>query len=257
MAIITFLSDFGERDHYVAAVKARIYNLNPNVNIVDITHNIALFNIPHAAFVLRSVFRDFPKGTVHLVSVNSPSREKDRMLAIKLEEHYFVGADTGLFSLLSDKDPTAVIELRPDPNNYSPVFPDRTLLANAAVSLASAGNIYNLGKQVTEFRRMLNRQLKVTKEQIGGHIIHVDHYGNLHTNITKEIFDKIRNDRNYHIIFGMEEVDQIVESYDSVDNGDCMVLFNSNGYLEIAISQGNASELLGLAYDSPVTITFA
>src|SRR6478735_8099236 len=130
MAIITFMSDFGERDHYVAAVKARIYNLNHNVKIVDITHNIDLFNIPHAAFVLGSVFRDFPKGTVHLVSVNSPNREKDRMIAIKLEEHYFVGSDTGIFSLLSDKEPMVVVELRPDYSNYSAVFPDRSLLAN-------------------------------------------------------------------------------------------------------------------------------
>jgi S-adenosyl-L-methionine hydrolase (adenosine-forming) len=255
MAIITFMSDFGHRDHYVAAVKAKILSINANIKIVDITHSIEHFNIPHAAFVLRSVFRDFPKGTVHLVSVNSPAREKDKMLAVKLEEHYFVGVDNGLFSLLSDKAPTVVVELRPDAN-YSPVFPDKSLLAASAVSLASAISIYNLGKQVKEIKRMLNRQLKVTREQISGNVIHVDNYGNLITNITREIFEKIKNDRGYNVMFGVENLDSISESYDSVENGDCLLLFNSSGLLEISISQGNASELLGMSFDSPISITF-
>lgn len=255
MAIITFMSDFGHRDHYVAAVKAKILSINPSINIVDITHTIEHFNIPHAAFVLRSVFRDFPQGTVHLVSVNSPTSAKEKMVAIKVEEHYFVGADNGIFSLLSDKDNIVAVELRPDAS-YSPVFPDRTLLASAAVSLASGIPIYNLGKQIDGIRKMLNRQLRVSKEQIGGHVIHVDNYGNLITNISREIFEKVGNKRNFTLNFGMEALESISDSYDSVDNGDCLGLFNSNGFLEIAISQGNASELLGLGYDSPVTISF-
>ena len=255
MAIITFMSDFGERDHYVAAVKARILTLNSNANIVDITHRIDQFNIPHAAFVLKSVFRDFPKGTVHLVSVNAPSREPDRMIAIKLEEHYFVGADCGLFPLLSEKEPTVMVELRPD-SKFSQTFPDRSLLATAAVSLASAANIYNLGPQVKGIKKMLNRQLKVTREQISGHVVHVDHYGNLITNIQKEVFDQIQNNRSFIIHFGVETLDLLMETYQGVENGDCLALFNSNGVLEIAISQGNASELLGMGFDSPVTISF-
>lgn len=255
MAIITFMSDFGHRDHYVAAVKAKILSINPNINILDISHNIEHFNIPHAAFVLRSVFRDFPKGTVHLVSVSFPTREKDKMIAMKLEEHYFVGADNGLFSLLSDKDPTVVVELRPD-TNYSQIFPDKTLLATSAVSLASAGSIYNLGKQMKEIKVMRNRQLKVTKEQIVGHVIHSDNYGNLITNIGRDIFEKMRNNRSFNVQFGVENLDVISESYDAVENGDCLLLFNSSNLLEISISQGNASELLGIGYDSPVSISF-
>ncbi|MBX9851039.1 MAG: SAM-dependent chlorinase/fluorinase [Cytophagaceae bacterium] len=254
MAIITFMSDFGHRDHYVAAVKAKILSINPNINIVDISHSIEQFNIPHAAFVLRSVFRDFPKGTVHLVSVNAPGGEKDKMIAIKLEEHFFVGVDNGLFSLLSEKDPV-VIELRPDAN-FSPVFPERTVLASAAVSLASGISIYNLGKQQGGVRKMLNRQLKVTSGQLSGHIVHVDNYGNLITNISKEMFEGIRDGRNFIIHFGMEKMDSIAESYDGVDNGDCLILFNSIGMMEIAISQGNAAQLLGLGFDSAVTISF-
>jgi S-adenosylmethionine hydrolase len=223
---------------------------------VDITHSIAQFNIPHAAFVLKSVFRDFPKSTVHLVSVNAPSRQPDRLIAIKLEEHYFVGVDSGLFPLISEKEPSVVVELRPDAS-FSPVFPDRTVLAVAAVALASGGNIYNLGKQVKGINKMLNRQLRVTEEQISGHVVHVDHYGNVITNISREIFEKVRNERKFVIHVGRESLDQVSSLYQEVDNGDCVALFNSSGYLEIAINQGNASELLGLGFDSPVTIEFS
>ena len=203
MAIITFLSDFGQRDSYVAAVKAKIYSINPNINIVDISHDISHFNIAHAAFVLRSVFRDFPKGTVHLISVNAPNKEKEKLVAVKLEEHYFVGIDNGLFSLLSEKSPSVIVELTKDAA-YHNAFPEKTILSSTAVSLASGISIYNVGKQVTNIKEMLNRQLRVTKSQIFGHVIHIDHYGNAITNI----------------------------------------------------SQGNASELFGLDYDSPVNIEF-
>jgi S-adenosyl-L-methionine hydrolase (adenosine-forming) len=255
MAIITFMSDFGHRDSYVAAVKAKIYGINPNINIVDLSHEIEHFNLAHAAFVLRSVFRDFPKGTVHLVSVHAPQHSKDRMIAMKVEEHYFVGIDNGLFSLVTDKQPTAIIELIKDAA-FQPTFPEKTILSSTAVSLASGISIYNVGRQITEFKQMLNRLPRINKEGIFGSVIHIDTYGNLITNISKEAFDKVRKDRNFIVSFARETTDVISESYESKENADCVVVFNSLGLLEIAISQGSATALLGLGYDSPVQVNF-
>jgi S-adenosylmethionine hydrolase len=255
MAIITFMSDFGHREHYVAAVKAKIYSINPNINVVDISHHIEHFNISHGAFVLRSVYKDFPKGTVHLVSVNAPNKDQDKLMAFKFEDHYFVGVDNGLFSLLSDKPiMTVAVELNRDA--ISGVFPEKTVLAAAAVALASGASIYNLGIEVQSMKQMLNRQLRITKTQIVGHVIHVDHYGNLITNISREVIETVRNERPYTISFGREMTDVIAASYNVSDHGDVIALYNSNGYLEISISLGNAAELLGLGYDSPVSISF-
>jgi S-adenosylmethionine hydrolase len=256
MAIITFLSDFGQRDSYVAAVKAKIFSINPNINIVDISHDISHFNIAHAAFVLRSVFRDFPKGTVHLVSVNAPSREQEKLVAVQLEEHFFVGIDNGLFSLLSEKGPSIVVELTKDAA-YNNAFPEKTILSSTAVSLASGISIYNVGKEVKSIKEMLNRQYRTTKNQIMGHVIHIDHYGNAITNISRELFERERKERSFTIAFARETIDVISDSYESMDNGDCIVMFNSMGLLEIAISQGNASELFALDQDSPVKIEFS
>jgi len=255
MAIITFMSDFGHRDAYVAAVKAKFLSLNPAIQVIDISHEIEPHNIAHAAFVLRSVFRDFPVGTVHLAAINSHASLEENFLAVKLEGHYFVGADNGLFSLLGDKTPELIIELTKD-TQHSPSFPEKTLLATAAIALAMGNAITELGKPVTQIRQMLNRQVRVTKNAIVGNVIHIDHYGNLISSISKENFEKVRNQRPYTISFAKEHFDSLAETYKSGEHGDCIVFFNSNQLLEIAICQGNAAELLGLMLDSPVTIQF-
>src|SRR4051812_47765130 len=97
MAIVTLLTDSGEIDHYVAAIKARIISVNPGIRIEDISHKIEAGDIGHAAFVLRSVFRDFPKGTIHLVGVDATGNRGDNAIALQLEDHFFVGSDNGLF----------------------------------------------------------------------------------------------------------------------------------------------------------------
>lgn len=256
MAIITFMSDFGWRDPYVASIKAKILSVNHTMQIVDITHEIEHFNIPHAAYVMRNIFRDFPKGSVHLVCVNTPMSGREKLVALKLEEHYFVGIDNGFFSLLSDKQPTVMIELRKD-DKYSPLFPERSTLATSAVALASGSSIYNMGVELKGLGSMMLPQVKVTKNQIWGRVVHVDHYGNLITNITQEMFDKVHDGRPYSVLFSREQVEQISKSYSSVESGECVAVFNSSGNLEIAICHGNASELLGLQYDSQVQIKFA
>jgi S-adenosylmethionine hydrolase len=256
MAIITFTSDFGMRDHYVAAVKARIFNYNSNIQVIDITHNVEHFDVAHGAFVLSSVFRDFPKGTVHLVSVNSLSNSADKFIAVRLEEHLFVGTDNGLFSLLSDKTPI-VVELNYDKSNVT-TFPEKNVFAFAAVSLASGKNIYDLGPTLPpdSLKKMINRRLKVTKNLIEGNVIHIDAYGNAITNITKKNFDEMRMDREFFVQFGREEFQTIQSLYNQADSGDCSIVFNDTGLMEISINSGNASNLLGLQFDSIIRIGF-
>ncbi|HEY0771373.1 MAG TPA: SAM-dependent chlorinase/fluorinase, partial [Sphingobacteriaceae bacterium] len=111
MPIVTLLTDSGESDHYVAAIKAKIISTNPGIGIVDITHAIASCDVGHAAFVLKSVFREFPKGTVHLVGVNAVGSKGDLPIAIQLEDHFFIGSDNGLFSLISEKNYQYAVQL--------------------------------------------------------------------------------------------------------------------------------------------------
>ncbi len=255
MAIVTLLSDSGESDHYVAAIKARILSTNPGLTLVDISHHIEPCNIAHGAYVLKSVFRDFPKGSVHLVAVHSTGEPDSPFVAVQLEDHYFVGIDNGLLGLISDKAYQNLIELN-SINSISSTFPERDILAPAAAKLASGVSITSLGKPLDDYRKLVNRHVKATKRQILGHVIRVDRYGNLITNIQKSDFDILSKDKVYTVQFGGEKFRRIHTAYHEAEQGDCFLLFNSAGLLEIGIYKGNASELLGLGYDSPVNVLF-
>ncbi len=255
MAIVTLLTDSGESDHYVAAIKAKVLSTNPGLAIIDISNKINACDIAHGAFVLKSVFRDFPKGTVHIVAVDAAGNRGDAFIAIGIEDHFFVSVDNGLLGLVSDKAFQNLVEL----NTISPVttsFPEKDILAPAAARLASGVSITTLGKPLTAFKKMTDRHVKATRKQILGHVIRVDSYGNLITNIEKDTFEILSKGKVFTITFGGEKMRRIHTYYNQAEQGDCFLLFNGLGLLEIGIYKGNASELLGLSYDSPVNIIF-
>jgi S-adenosyl-L-methionine hydrolase (adenosine-forming) len=255
MAIVTLLTDSGESDHYVGAIKARIISTNPGLPIVDISHSIKPCDIAHAAFVLRSVYREFPKGTVHLIGVDSTASKGDAFVALQLDDHFFVGADNGFFGLIGEKMPQLIAQL----NVINPIettFPERDIFAPAAAKIASGVSLKDLGKPMASIKRMIDRQVKATKRQITGQVIRVDSVGNLITNIPKDAFDILSKGKTYTVQFGSEKFKKIHTAYNQAEEGECFLLFNSLGLLEIGIYKGNASELLGLGYDNVVNIVF-
>jgi S-adenosylmethionine hydrolase len=255
MAIVTLLTDSGETDHYVAAIKAKILGINPGLTLVDISHKIQPCDIAHGAFVLNSVFRDFPKGTVHLVGVDSTGNTESAAIGLQLEDHFFVGSDNGLFGLISNKQHQLLIDI----NSINPVstsFPEKDIFAAAAAKLASGVAITTLGKPIANFKKMIGRSVKATRKLIAGHVIRVDTYGNLITNISKTDFDILSKGKTFTIQFSGEKFRRIHTNYFQADQGDCFLLFNSIGFLEIGINKGRANDLLGMDYDSSVTILF-
>jgi S-adenosylmethionine hydrolase len=255
MAIVTLLTDSGESDHYVAAIKGKILSINSGIKLVDISHRIQPCDIAHAAFILRSAFREFPKGTIHLVGVHATGQRDDALIALQLEDHFFIGSDNGLFGLISEKSHQNIVEL----NTINPVhttFPEKDIFAPAAVKLASGIALTDLGKPLPSFKKMIDRQVKATKKQITGTVIKVDNFGNLITNIPKEAFEVLSNGKAYSIQFRREKFNRVHTQYNQVEEGECFLLFNSLKLLEIGIYKGNASELLGLSYDSTVNIIF-
>lgn len=254
MAIITLLTDSGDQDHYVAAIRAKILSINPGLRIEDISHRIQPGNLSQAAFVLRSVYKDFPEGTIHLVGVDAISVSV--YLAIFTEGHYLVGPDNGILSLFGERALTNIVELN-NPLTGSSTFPEKDILAPAAAKLASGVPLSDLGKPFSAIRRLTQRQLKTSRQQILGFVLHVDVHGNLITNITREAFEQTGMGRKFLVRFGKEKSDRIQNFYHQSEPGDCFVLFNSLGLMEVGINRGNASRLLGLSADSPVNVLFA
>jgi hypothetical protein len=257
MALITFTSDFGLKDHYVAAVKARILSEHPNANIVDITHDIQPFNLVNGSYVIRSVFEEFPPGSVHVVALNSHKMRKMVFIAAKLKGHYFVLPNNGLLSLISSNSPELVVEL-PMTGTSTLSFPEKNVLSKAAAQLAKGADITNLGKPINETEKALLLQPRASKSGIFGNVIYIDRFGNLITNIEKKVFEDIvkLSGPEYMINFSKEHVTTVKNHYGEVAEGDMLVFFNERGLLEIAVREGNASQLFGMRYDSPVRVTF-
>lgn len=255
MPTVTFLSDFGYRDHYVAAVKARILKDCPTATIVDISHGVGNGNIGEAGYLLKSVYNDFPKGTIHLVSVGAASHPNRRLIAAVVDGHYFVGGDNGFISLLSALPPEQVY-LLPEVSTDLATFPSKYIMAPAVAELANGTSLSDLGDPTDNFEQKLFSPLRKTANEIHGQVIHVDGYGNLITNIDWKGFSDIGKGRAYTIRCGYERFSSTSQFYSSKDYGDCVLIFNSAGLLEVAINHGNASELLGMNYNSTVMIQF-
>lgn len=258
MSLITFLSDFGWRDHYVAAVKAKILSEDATLQVVDISHNITKHDIIHASYVLKSVYQDFPVGSVHLVAVNSQSEPDEAIIAIEIKNHFFLGSNNGLLSLLREKNPDKIVAIR-SKNEKKGNFPAKDFLATAAVKILKSGSLDGIGEpmEVNDFKRFIVPTVKATREIIQGHVVHVDDYGNLITDIQKYDYDILSKGKSVQIKFRNYSLTGVQEHYYESQGGEAFAIFNDQGVLEIGIKQGNASELLGMEYNSMVNVTFS
>ena len=254
MSIITIISDFGYTDHYVAAIKASIYKLNSNLNVVDISHNIKKYNISHAAHSIRNVYKDFPERSIHIICVKA-SEKKERIVVVKINEHYFISYDTGIFSLIDLKENYTAVSV-----DYSILssFPEKSIMGPIAVKLAANNDMSSIGKPVMNLNKRFFLTVNVSNNNLKGNILRIDHYGNLITNIHLNDFDKliVKNSENFEIIIGIERLIEINKTYSDVNAGELFALFNSNQFLEIGMNLGNASKLLGMKEDDPISINF-
>lgn len=249
MTLITFTSDFGQSDHYVAFSKAGVLKEHPEAQIIDISHEVKPFDIAHMAHVIQSVFREFPEGTVHLIG-NGNHQKTESYIIVSIEGHIFVGPNNGVISLISDQAPTAVFELD------IPSTPAFRLLPEVAAKLAKGSSPDSLGSPTDNFANFMARKARATRKEIAGHVIHVDHYGNLITNIEKVDFDILSKNKSYKVIFGRDIVNRVNGYISEVDPGEVFFIFNINGRLMLGINQGHGAQLLGLEYDSPIIIQF-
>ncbi len=257
MPIITLTSDWGLKDHYLASVKGKIIAGNQNVNIVDISHQITPFNIEHAAFVIKNSYRDFPENSIHLIGVNTEESDKYSHVVIFHNNHYFIGTDNGIFSMIFDDQPEKIFELSIPQDTDFFTFSTRDRFVKAALHLAKGDPIEELGTPLKNIQTKMLFKPAVEKSLIKGMVIHIDAYENLITNITKELFDKVGQGKKFSIQLRGVKIRMIDESYLDVPIGESVAVFGSNGHLEIAINQGNASSLLGISVNDAIRIEFA
>ncbi len=275
MAIITLTSDFGEKDHFVGAIKGAIYCELPEVKIVDISHFISPFNIPEAAYIIQNAYRSFPKGSVHIIGVDSEIHPENKHIAIKLDEHYFICANNGIMSMLcSEIAPEKIVEINIH-NKIQSSFPVLDVFVKVACHLARGGTLDVVGKAIDTIKPIKNLVpfINEDKTQIIGSIIYIDNYGNVVTNIKQAFFENIQKGRDFEISARNHKFKTVFSKYSDVvnfdipedkrhDEGRGLVVFNSGGFLEIAVYRsnpttvGSASSLMGLNLMDTVSVNF-
>lgn len=257
MAIITLTSDWGNSDFYVPAVKGTIYSMLPDVNIVDITHNIEPFDVRSAAFIVKNCYRSFPKGTIHILAIDTEESTDNPHVALKVNDHYFVGTDNSIFSLIIGQDPyeAVIIDIMQDTDFFT--FSTRDRFVKVAAMLYNGTQLSDIGKSY-QIKERIEIRPSYDANSIHGLVNYVDAYENLVTNITRTLFEQIRESRNFTIkvCSGIYKINKIHKSYQDVHEADILALFGTHGFLEIALNHGKASSLLGMGRDSAVDIYF-
>lgn len=259
--LITLTTDFGTRDAYVAAMKGVILSILPEARLVDVTHAIAPQDVMEAAFVLRQAVPFFPKDTVHLVVVDPGVGTERRAVALRHAGHRYVGPDNGVFSLvLGEAAPEAVAVLdRPAywrTQTPSATFHGRDLFAPVAAHLAAGRRLGEVGSPAERLAPM-HWALPIADAQgLRGWIVHVDHFGNGITNIPRALFEGQRGGRALRCFAGNVILETVHPTYGAAEPGEPLLLFGSSGFLEVAVRDGNAADLLDIRKGMPVNVVF-
>ena len=260
MSIITLTTDLGIRDHYISIIKGEIYKQSPDINIVDISNEITKFDIQEAAFIFKNSYRHFPNGTVHIIGVNEELTNEHQHIAMSVNNQFIIGPDNGIFSLVFDDIlPDKIVQLDIPLESDVLTFAIKDVFIKAACHLVRGGTLEMLGNKISEFQtKSSSLKAVVSRNMIRGIILHIDSYGNATTNIDKDTFNRIGIGRDFEIYYGKEteKITKIRNKYKDVSEGDRLALFSTKNWMEIAINQGKANELLGLANYDIIRIEF-
>jgi S-adenosyl-L-methionine hydrolase (adenosine-forming) len=254
MPVVTLTTEWKPDDIYNGIIKGKLSSMCPGVVIVDNAGNIAPFNISLASFIVRNTFYNYPEGSVHIICVHSEAGHGQGHLIVSARGHYFIGTDNGIFNLILNSDPDEMVKIG-DPDNSD----ELDVFASAAAALFSGKKPSELGNPVSAISEKIPLRATIDKDVIIGSIIFIDSYGNAVSNITREVFFRVFETRNFRIQIQSNKnyTERISERYSDVPVGDMLAKFNRLDLLEISVNGADVSELLSLDIGSVVRIDLA
>jgi S-adenosylmethionine hydrolase len=251
MPVVTLTTEWKPDDIYNGIIKGKLSCMCPGVTVIDNACSIPAFNISHASFIIRNTYNNYPAGSVHIICVHSEAVKDQDYLIVRARDHFFIGTDNGIFNLILNSDPDEVVKI--DHNDSSD---ELEIFAKAASDLISGKKPAELGKRVKAVSERLPLRATIDKDVIIGSIIFIDSYGNAISNITREVFYRVFENKECRILIQSNKnyTDQISLRYSDVPVGDMLARFNQLDLLEIAINGADVSELLSLSVGSAVRI---
>ena len=253
--IITLTTDLGLTDAYVAAMKGVILGINPEAKLVDICHTIKPQNIPQAAFVLSQAYPFFPEGTIHVVVVDPGVGTRRRAIILKTKLATFIAPDNGVLSHVIQQslawEAVAITKPRFWRPKVSPTFHGRDIFAPVAAWLSLGFPLTDFGEVITSVTVLpLPQPYQAADGSIVGHIIHIDSFGNLITDLKGDDLPQAK--QGVTIEVGNHLISGLSRTY--AEGSGLLALIGSDGYLEIALKDGNASALLDAEVGDEVKI---
>nr|WP_315161430.1 SAM-dependent chlorinase/fluorinase [uncultured Flavobacterium sp.] len=274
MSIITLTTDYGLKDHFVGALKGKILSEYSDAAIIDISHDIDPFNTVEASYVIGASYASFPKGTVHLIGVDMEWNKENQHIVMQWNDHYFIAADNGILSMLTQKIvPQKIVTINIHDRLHNEAT-DMDVFVKVACHIAKGGLLNVIGKEISTIKQVTELQavLAADSNSLKGHVIYIDHFGNVVTNISKKQFLDVSRGRPYEIVMKTKNIKTILPNYSAIASsdkypikyyeGEKLAIFNEAGFLEIAIFRsnpskvGSANSLLGLNYRDTVLIKF-
>lgn len=258
--IITLLSDFGTADAYVGAMKGAVLSVNPETLVVDITHDVPPQDVVSGAWLLAVAYRYFPPGSVHVAVVDPGVGGERRAIAARAGGWYFVAPDNGVLSwVFANTEREEVVELRNSQYflpEISHTFHGRDIFAPVAAHIAAGVPLSSLGPAVADPVMLPLPELHIEPDVIRAQIAHVDRFGNLITNLDVETLQRWQGETEtgIEISAAARRLHGVRDTYGSAERGDLLALIESSGYLEIAVREGSAGQVLGLRRGDAVEV---
>jgi S-adenosylmethionine hydrolase len=256
--IITLLTDFGTRDHYVASMKGVILNINPRCVIIDITHQVNPHDIQEGAYILANTYSYFPKGTIHTAVIDPEVGGQRNPVLLKTKNYFFVGPDNGLFTLVAKRDGVKQVIRLTNKKYFLPkvssTFHGRDIFAPAAGHLSLGINPKAFGEKLDHWVKLGLKEPEVMGKKLSGEILFIDHFGNLVSNIDQARFTNFVRGHSFVMRIGEKAISNIKKGYWEGKDREIIALFGSGGFLEVSVREGSAQKILKVKRGDPITV---
>ncbi len=256
--VITLTTDFGTSDHFVGAMKGVIVGIEPQIRVVDITHEIAPYDILDGAFVIAQAWTSFPKGTIHVVVVDPGVGSERRPILAAAGGHFFIAPDNGVLSMIFDvtKPKVRVISnTKYMAREISRTFHGRDIFAPVAAHLAKGARPSSVGSLIDDCARVDAQPCRISPHVYRGVILKADRFGNLITNFHVATNSAITA-QPFELRIADRAIRRLALTFSDAPSGELVAIVGSSGYVEIAANQSSAAKLLGCGSRTPVELEF-
>jgi len=255
---IALLTDFGDKSNFVGVMKGVILKINPQAKLIDITHKVRFGSIKQASFLLYKSYSYFPKRTIFVVVVDPGVGSERKVLAVETKNYYFVGPDNGVLSWAVFEDGAEkIIEVKNKKyflKNISFTFQGRDIFAPVAAYVSRGVKIEKLGKRIKQIKKIDFPEVKIKKDTLKGEILYIDSFGNLITNIKKDVFLNFVKDKKFVATLNGKKIGKLYNFYSQAEPGSPFFIEGSFSFLEISLQLTSAKEYFKAKEEDTVII---